>query len=466
MMNGSLLFKKMENHMRCVRTIGSCLIVVFVFSSALLLQGQQGPVRIEVTPANILLAPAATQQFDAFRLDLGALNKAGGRTKITGLATWISDNQGVATVNPSSGLVTAVRGGACRIIASSGPFRGSALLHVTGPSCGDGILQKPFEQCDDGNNANLDGCSSTCKFEQNQRINSLQMQLGATTDAFCTANALGGAIVGALARNGLQNAINTDVGNGSISLLFVMLGITDLSGTTELNFNMGVVTGAPTTTSGYNGASDLDWWYNPDPGAIDSNRIPANRLSTSISGNALLTIPGRVTLPFVGANLSLSNAKIKAMTSGFSAPTASAGSPPGHLSSEHLDAALMSYPSMGTGELCGGVSAASLAATPAPALAANCTTPYGVGNSLLDVIVGGCSAPIVGTEITATQPDTFDPNAPAAGAGSPYTLAENASHQVSTCKDNLNNAVPLAACLNAAAYSSFFKFTADRVIIK
>src|SRR5260370_24657024 len=119
MMNASLFFKKkMENHLRSVRAIGSCLI--FVFSLALLLEGQQGPVRIEVTPANASIAPAATQQFDAFRLDLGALNKTGGRTKITGLATWLSDTQGVATVDLSSCIVNTVRRGACLIISSRG----------------------------------------------------------------------------------------------------------------------------------------------------------------------------------------------------------------------------------------------------------------------------------------------------------------------------------------------------------
>src|SRR5260370_37811631 len=110
--------KKMENHMRCVRATVYCTIVVF--SLALLSRGQQSPVRIEVTPANASIPPAATQQFDAFRLDLGALNKTGGRTKITGLATWISDNQGVATVDLSSCIVNTVRRGACLIISSRG----------------------------------------------------------------------------------------------------------------------------------------------------------------------------------------------------------------------------------------------------------------------------------------------------------------------------------------------------------
>ena len=40
--------------------------------------------------------------------------------------------------------------------------------------CGDG-RREDTEQCDDGNVINLDGCDSKCKFEQDQRANSLTM---------------------------------------------------------------------------------------------------------------------------------------------------------------------------------------------------------------------------------------------------------------------------------------------------
>ncbi len=39
------------------------------------------------------------------------------------------------------------------------------LLTLSGGFCGDGILQTPNEQCDDGNTKNGDGCSSLCKNE-------------------------------------------------------------------------------------------------------------------------------------------------------------------------------------------------------------------------------------------------------------------------------------------------------------
>ncbi|HEY8945009.1 MAG TPA: DUF4215 domain-containing protein, partial [Polyangiaceae bacterium] len=36
---------------------------------------------------------------------------------------------------------------------------------VLGPYCGDGNITLPFEECDDGNNTNQDGCSAACRLE-------------------------------------------------------------------------------------------------------------------------------------------------------------------------------------------------------------------------------------------------------------------------------------------------------------
>jgi cysteine-rich repeat protein len=36
---------------------------------------------------------------------------------------------------------------------------------VPGPVCGDGGLQPDFEECDDANNDDGDGCSAGCKIE-------------------------------------------------------------------------------------------------------------------------------------------------------------------------------------------------------------------------------------------------------------------------------------------------------------
>ena len=43
--------------------------------------------------------------------------------------------------------------------------KGHLLILQTHPLCGDGQIQLP-EQCDDGNVANGDGCSSTCTIQQ------------------------------------------------------------------------------------------------------------------------------------------------------------------------------------------------------------------------------------------------------------------------------------------------------------
>lgn len=128
----------------------------------------------------------------------------------------------------------------------------------------------------------------------------------------------------------------------------------------------------------------------------------------------------------------------------------------------------------GAAELCGNVSAASLARSPIFAAFASggssaCTQNYSAAaNSLLDMFVGGCTVGPSGMiqAIKATQPDQIDPGAPLAGAGGPYKLSVNAQHQVTACKDKNNATVTLATCLSAAAYSSFFKFTTDRVIAK
>ena len=71
----------------------------------------------------------------------------------------------------------------------------------------------------------------------------------------------------------------------------------------------------------------------------------------------------------------------------------------------------------------------------------------------------------IGTEVTATQPDQVDPAVPAAGAGAPYTLLVT-GNTVSGCRDSANTTVTLTTCLAAAAYSSEFSFTTDRVIAR
>ena len=46
------------------------------------------------------------------------------------------------------------------------------------------------------------------------------------------------------------------------------------------------------------------------------------------------------------------------------------------------------------------------------------------------------------------------------------TLTTNSAKKVTGCKDGQGHTVALDQCLSNAAYSVFFKFTTDRVIVK
>lgn len=337
--------------------------------------------------------------------------------------------------------------------------------------CGDAV-REGTENCDDGNTNNLDGCSATCTFEQALRATSLEMQFA--TDADCTANAFGGAIK-SFAQSQINNSLSAGVADGSISLLLQMLDLDDFLGVSDPTLQVGVLGGTAVTGAGYNGTSDLDWWYTADPSMLTGDGLAEDQLPASISAAVLDAGPGSIRLPILlagsPATLALSSVRLKASIGSSSTPLTSNGNPPGHLASENLDPTLQTFfGTMGTGtgapKMCGNISALSLSLVPAPAaLLAGptaCTQSYNVNNSFLDVLVGGCT--VLGfVAIAPTQPDQEDPAVAPAGDGPPYTLSANGSKQVAACRDHSNAVVPLGACLADAAYSSFFKFTADRV---
>ena len=342
--------------------------------------------------------------------------------------------------------------------------------------CGNGVLEAG-EQCDDGNTVSLDGCSSSCRFEQQQRATSLQLRFD--TDPICTQNALGGA-VGSGAQSTFQGQLDTAVKNGGITLSFAFLGLDDLTGTNSPGFKLGGLSGAPLAApagQGYDGTSDLDWWYRVDAAGLDLHRAPRAQLGASIVKKALTAGPGDLDLTLSFGNgpltLSASSVRVRAAVGAASKPLASAGSTPGHLAAEHLDPALVSFQTLSNGEICGNASAASLAAVAAPASiqsgggSSACTEGYGPSNTLLDVLVGGCHVFFgLVTAISPTQPDQVDPGAPRAGAGGPYGLSAGAGKRVTGCTDGAGAAVELSSCLRAAAYSTFLTFASDRVIFK
>jgi cysteine-rich repeat protein len=348
----------------------------------------------------------------------------------------------------------------------------STTTTTLGAVCGNGV-REPGEQCDDGNTTNLDGCDATCLFEQNQRVNSLSMVFA--TDTTCTQNVLGASTFASTVQSQIASGLAAGVADGSTSILLRMLSLEDLTGTTDAAVGVGVLSGSPVAGAGYDGTNDVDWWYTADPTTIDANRNPLAIMPGSIVAKTLATGFGTATIGlnlFGGgvAPITMFRLVVRSTNGATSTPAVSSGTPPGHLGSEQLDPALVSYQTSASGSLCGKMSAASLAAIPVPVPfttgTSACTQGYSVGtNSLLDVVVGGCTVFII-PAVHATQPDAFDPAAPVLGAGPPYKLAVNALRQVTTCTDNTNAPVNLAACLQASGYSSYLHFTSDRVIIK
>jgi hypothetical protein len=314
-------------------------------------------------------------------------------------------------------------------------------------------------------------------FEQVQRINQLTLQSG--VDTFATANRFGAAISGAAARSQLQQSINSAIADGSSSTFLTFPGLVDLTGTNAPSLSLGVESGSPFILAGnptnYSAASDLDWWYLLDPLTLDAGGNAIDVMTGGITNQVLSVGPGPfvfANLPLVnssGAALALSSAFVKAMTSTSSIPLRSTNNfPPGHRPGEQINPALISFTTITNGQLKGNISALALANTPIPSGFAGggvtaCSQGYTAQNSFLDLVVGGCTV-LFTTQITSSQPDQFDTNAPVAGAGPPYTFQTDASHHVATARDRSNAVVNLQTALAASSYSAYFKFATVRVI--
>ncbi|HEX9103663.1 MAG TPA: DUF4215 domain-containing protein, partial [Polyangia bacterium] len=334
--------------------------------------------------------------------------------------------------------------------------------------CGDARLEDT-EQCDDGNTTNLDGCDSACKFEQDQRANSLTMSFDTT---FCPRNALGQAFVdiSKTAQGKLQTALTNGIADGSLTIIMKFLGLDDLTGSqSTASFSLGFLHGKPVAGSGYNGASDLDWWYTSDTASLDASRNPKTALMNGkfAAGGNLSSDPGTIQLTLVlgtgsSASLTMKNTVLTAKSGASSPPTKSSGATPGHLATENDLPTLNTFASLTAGQICGDVTAASLAQVNLPAsFDGQCIEGYASTavppNTLLDVLVGGCHHSVLGfpvSIIAATQPD--------GPPGSTVQLTTTGT-RVSGCTGN-GGAYP--ACLDVATYSSAFQFTADRVIAK
>ena len=370
----------------------------------------------------------------------------------------------------------------------------------TSTTCGNGTREFG-EDCDDSNTANLDGCSSACKFEQVARVTSLQQQFA--TDTFCTKNALGRAI-STIAQPTIQATWDLPVADGSLSLVFEFLGFIDPSGKRS-TFKLGFVDALPvrfnpqedgTFSDNYSGVSDLDWWYYlREPASVDATGTPRSQLAGEATNGHVTGGPGtidslRLLFALQPTNVKLFNVRIDAtFDAKLSKPTAAtAAMPPGHLPGENLSPSFSTFESSGMatdaslGAMCSDVSVKSLAETLMPGLLTLCADPadttgntpaFFVGdpehpdNHLLDAFIVGCqfvsfdedNNPAFVPTILQAQPDgSLD--------GATYVFGADAvTHQVTSCTKD-GQPADLNDCYANATYSSYFKFAADRVILR
>lgn len=390
--------------------------------------------------------------------------------------------QGGTTCQPGNTTAACgANGGTCQACATGDTCTGGSCVVPT-PVCGDGI-REAGEQCDDHNLVNLDGCDSNCQFEQVTRATQIVLQWA--HDTSCTADVLleaikdGGFFCGV--HSSFQTSLDTDVTSGVDNVVFKYFGITDLSGktgTTSVGSYNATLTNAYTT--GITGNADLDWWYTLDTTTAGASPLftpTAKELTGTFGAGGLTASGGHVLVSAFGTSLlDLANVTLTLPSPATATkPTASTGAPPGHLASENLDGTLVSFPTAAgtnaapSGIICGDTTALSLAQTAVPPqLQMNCKEGYTATSTMLDVFIGGCTNAFCtgGTIITKTQPDQVNPDAPAVGAGPPYTFQENTSHQVVSCQDKSGTTVSLPACEAAAAYSTYMKIAVDRVILK
>jgi cysteine-rich repeat protein len=122
------------------------------------------PVTIVIGSVTVVVSPGDVRVTVGTTLQLFAQVFAPGGEQLTTTPDWASTDPSVLTVN-ETGLVTAVREGQADVVAS---YAGTAgVSHVTVAAeggCGDAIVVGT-EECDDGNAASGDGCSSACRFD-------------------------------------------------------------------------------------------------------------------------------------------------------------------------------------------------------------------------------------------------------------------------------------------------------------
>ncbi len=95
---------------------------------------QRGPVRVRVTPPDMVLATSGMQQYNAFVGFFTGTGQAGGERNETAYARWSSSNTTLATINANTGLATAsslaTNTGVTSVRMQAGPFAAAVPLQI------------------------------------------------------------------------------------------------------------------------------------------------------------------------------------------------------------------------------------------------------------------------------------------------------------------------------------------------
>ncbi|HET7542028.1 MAG TPA: hypothetical protein VFK05_19310 [Polyangiaceae bacterium] len=355
----------------------------------------------------------------------------------------------------------------------AGTSSGGANSGGAPASCGDALLDAA-EECDDGNDKNLDGCSAACRYELAFRMTTIAVQ-GASAPAFCSpsTNALGRAFSSA-ALSQINTALQQSISDGTLNNLLQFTGLDDLTGASDdSSLAIGFLPAAPDSANGpWAGGTAIDLWFRVPSASVDAQGAALSSLSGTLSAHSLGAGPGLLKLPLAigGApsTLSMSSARLRATLN--ASPEPNVPAPPPAALAPGLTV-LQSIAGSGSGQgICGNVTVDSLAHIPVPASLASggasacaaCTgsraykacsgnTVESGCNSMLDVLVGGCKTLLcLVSVVTASQPDVA---APGSAAVRPLSLGTG-------------NAVPSSQSTgNDDAYSSYFKFDANRAHI-
>ncbi|HLK35344.1 MAG TPA: DUF4215 domain-containing protein [Polyangiaceae bacterium] len=343
-----------------------------------------------------------------------------------------------------------------------------------GPTCGDGVLD-PGEQCDDGNRFDLDGCDSTCRYENVERVTVFSIQ-GTTAPSGCTptTNRFGTQSLTSTALAQLNPSIQAGVDQGSTNIFLQFLGLVDPSGGVNMTgFALGLLSGQPDPAKGaWPDGGVVDWAFLADPGTVGTNGLPRSQFGgASLTSGSVTAGPSDLNLPLpiggVPAVLGVRNARLTGALNAAPVPDVPSP-PPEHLASGVTVFQAMTADQAGQG-ICGNLTVASLAAVPVPqslttgstACSGSCSgsrsytscgssTTVGDGcNSWLDVLVGGCAvSALCIPAVNAQQPDVAE-------ATTVRTLSLGAGNKVPASQ----------SAGNQDAYSAYLKFDTLRAHI-